>query len=251
MSEDLEQAGIDAVDRFINTWNSRDAEQWAASLHYPHVRPSPYGEIHIAPTLDDYVARVDYQATIDSGWDHSEWDYKHVIHVSPKRIHVAGQWSRYNVDNEVILTTPIVYVCTKIDGAWGIQSRFGADYVDEDTDTTEMMTRGLNLIQDFINHYSNGNNEACAELLNFPHFGIGNSELNVTESAGDFKTGDAKMTTQSLLALQTGRHSLNAALEVKLANGETRQAVVHVNDRDGHLGIQAWSLLNPNELAED
>ena len=32
---------LQALDRYLETWNSRDAERWATSLNFPHVRPGP------------------------------------------------------------------------------------------------------------------------------------------------------------------------------------------------------------------
>ena len=251
---DLEQVGLDAVDRFITTWNSRNPDDWAASLNYPHVRPSPIGPTRVAPDAADYAAHVDFNQVIQSGWDHSEWDYKHVLHTSPRKIHVAGQWSRYNAAGEVILTTPIVYVVTHADGQWGIQSRFGSDYVDEDTDTTEMQSRGLNLIQDFVNKQSLNDRDSCAELLNYPHFVIGVGELTQTQGPEDFALPDRIVRVESMMAVQTGRMSMNAAVELTTATASgTRhlQSVVHINNRDGHLGIQAWSMLDPDETVDD
>lgn len=246
----LEQAGMDATDKFITTWNSRDPASWAESLHFPHVRPSPTGPIRVAATKADYISAVDFQPVIESGWDHSEWDYRHVLHISPNRIHVVGQWSRYNSDGNVILTTPVIYVCTRIDGQWGIQSRFGADYVDEDTDTSGFLTRGMNLLHDFINNQNTGNQASAAELLNYPHFNIGVGELNVTEQASDFKLAGVPIKVESMMGLQTGLHSMNIGIElmVQTEEGEHQlQGVVHLNDRDNHLGIQAWSLLTPDQ----
>jgi hypothetical protein len=246
VTQHLEQIGLDTIDAFLNSWNSRNAEQWAHSLNYPHVRPSPFGPIKIAPTREDYIARVDYQKVIESGWDHSEWDYQHLLHLSPRKIHVAGQWSRYSVTGEAILSAPIVYVCTLVNDHWGVQSRFGADFVDENTDTTEMMSRGLGLIQDFVNNHKNRNQQVCAELLNYPHYSIGIGELDTTNSPAEFNLTDGTMKIDSLTAIQTGQHSLNASVDLQLSlNGETQmiQGIVHVNDRDGHLGIQAWSWL--------
>ncbi len=248
---DLETIGLEAVDKFITTWNSRDAAAWAGSLQFPHVRPSPFGPINVAETAEDYIAAVDYNKVIETGWDHSEWDYKHVLHMSPRKIHVAGQWTRYTASGESILSTPIVYVCTLIDGNWGIQSRFGSDYADEDIDTSGFATRGLNLVTDFINNYNLGNRDACAELLNYPHFTISPGELGRTDAASDFTVNaGASMRLESLLAVQTGQHSMNIALELGMPDGGVRQGVVNVTNRDGHLGIQAWSLLDPNEAGE-
>ena len=250
----LEQAGLEATDRFIATWNSRDPEAWSGSLHYPHVRPAPVGPIRVAETREDYIAAVNYQPVIDSGWDHSEWDYRHVLHTCPDRIHVAGQWSRYTRDGRVILTTPVMYICTLVDGNWGIQSRFGADYVDEDTDTSGFLTRGMNLIHDFINNQNNGNQAASAELLNYPHFNIGVGALTQTDQPEDFRLAGVPLKVESMLALHTGLHAMNIGIELLLegADGPRRlQGVVHLHDRDNHLGIQAWSLLDPDTPASE
>lgn len=251
MTEDLEKIGLAAVDHFISTWNSRDPEAWAGSLHFPHIRPSPFGPIEVAETAADYIARVDFQATIDSGWDHSEWDYKHVLQASAEKIHVAGQWSRYNAAGEIILTTPIVYVVTRVAGTWGIQSRFGADYAGDEADTTELMTRGLNLIQDYVNQHNAGSAAAAAEMLNYPHIAVDAGNLDITTSAADYQAGAYQLKLDSLQAVQTGLHSMNAAVDLQvLAGGETTamQGVINITNRDGHLGIQAWSLLNPEPI---
>ncbi len=251
--DDLEQIGIDAVDRFLETWNSRDPLNWAGSLNYPHVRPAPKGPINIAGTAEEYAAAFDYQPVIDSGWDHSEWDYKHVLHLSANRIHVAGQWSRYSAEGNVIATTPILYICTRVDGHWGIQSRFAVDYVDEDTDNTEMLSRGLALVQDYINQHNSGNRDACAELFNYPHLAIDVGNIHVTDSAEQFVSGAYIMTADSMIAVQTGRHAMNIAADLTVSeNGQSvpRQAIVNINDRDGHLGIQAWSIIDPTDVGD-
>ncbi len=44
---------------------------------------------------------------------------------------------------------------------------------------------------------------------------------------------------------------MNAAVDLQvLAGGETTalQGVINITNRDGHLGIQAWSLLNPEPI---
>lgn len=249
MSENLEQIGLDAVDKFIETWNSRDPERWAGSLNFPHIRPSPFGPINVAETSEEYISGVDFSRVVETGWDHSEWDYKHVIHVSAEKIHVAGQWSRYNQAGDVILTTPIVYIVTRVNGTWGIQSRFGSDYAG-DEDTTDMETRCIKLIEDFVVHFNNKNVKACAEMLNYPHYVVGVGKVDETASPESFTLPDGRISIDSLIALQTGNASMNAGLDITITGEEgkqTLQAVVNVTNRDDHLGIQAWSLLDPVE----
>jgi|TARA_B100002003_G_scaffold242864_1_gene266454 hypothetical protein len=249
MTQDLEQTGLDAVDRFIDTWNSRDPERWAASLNYPHVRPSPFGPILVAQDAIEYASRVDFDQVVATGWDHSEWDYRQVIHTSPEKIHVAGQWSRYDAEGEVIHTNPILYIVTRVDGSWGIQSRFGSDYADDDHDTSGLEGRTFSLIDDFTSHLNNNNVEACAELLNYPHYGIGIGQLQEYLGPAQFTGTEHKITVTSLQVLQAGKMSVNAGLDLVVRDDSSTnefQAVVNVTVRDDHLGIQAWSVLDPN-----
>lgn len=249
----LDEIGIAAVDKFIDTWNSRDAEAWAGSLNFPHVRPAPFGPIEVARDAEQYVSRVDFNRVIETGWDHSEWDYKHVLHVSPRKIHVVGQWSRYNANGEIILTNPVVYVVTNAGDGWGIQSRFSADHAGDD-DTSSMETRAFKLIETYVN-FSNARNEvACAELLNYPHFDVQVGTLSTTGSPDEFKLASGTVTIDALMALQTGHRSMNASMDITLSTSEgTRQlqSVLNLTERDEHLGIQAWSFLDPNEIEDD
>ena len=250
-AKDLETIGLDAVDQFITTFNSRDVSAWADTLHFPHVRPSPIGPINSIPNKEAYVAGFDFARIIETGWDHSEWDYKRFLHKSPRKLHVAGQWSRYTSEGEKILSTPITYIVTLIDGKWGIQSRFGSDFAGDD-DTSGFETRAFRLYETFINHYNNNNLEACAELLNYPNYRIEPGELNEILSPDQFQKGADHIQVDGMMAIQTGHKSMNMAVDLTLTqNGRatTRQGIINITERDGHLGIQAISLLDPNEEA--
>ncbi len=249
MTENLSEIGLNALDKFINTFNSRDVDRWADSLNFPHVRPSAFGPVVAAATKQDYVDQMNYDRILATGWDHSAWDYKQVLHTSPAKIHVAGQWSRYNADGDKILTIPVVYIVTNKDGHWAIQSRFGADYSSEEEDTSELEARAFNLIKSFAISQANGRTDACAELLNYPHFEIGVGKLTEHASAESYPPSAYRIDLNSMIALQTGKHSINVTLEISVtAEQVTRDlnAVLNITDRDDHLGIQVWSVLDPN-----
>ncbi len=249
MSQQLEETGLQAVDEFINTWNSRDPDRWAASLNYPHVRPSPFGDIVVSATAERYAAQVDFDKVVATGWDHSEWDYKRVLHTSPDKIHVAGQWSRYNAAGEIIHTNPVVYIVTRVEGHWGIQSRFGSDFAADDVDTSGLESRGFKLVKDFYLHLHNGKAEAAAELLNYPHFEIQVGHLDQHLSIADYRPGAASVEIESLLAVQTGSNSMNVAATLLMDSGEGAQRIesmLNLTIREHHLGIQAWSYLDPS-----
>ncbi len=224
---------------------------WADSLHFPHVRPAHAGQITVFESMQHYVEAFNFDRVIATGWDHSEWDYKHALHFSSKKVHVAGQWSRYTTTGEKLLSTPIVYIVTYQQGQWGIQSRFSSDYVSDDMDngiTTEMETRCFALIHDFINRANEGNHAACAELINYPHFAIGKDKLDCSKDGSELDLPSGHITVNSLYAIQTGMHSMNAALDINLNIGGThhqRHIVLNISKRNNHLGIQAWSALDP------
>src|SRR6476619_3900389 len=64
-----QQATI-ALDRYLETWNSRDGRIWATSLHFPHVRPGA-GPCKLTGNTDEYVAGIDCEQTDSTGWDHT------------------------------------------------------------------------------------------------------------------------------------------------------------------------------------
>lgn len=245
---DLKAIGLDTVDQFITTFNSRDVDAWADTLHFPHVRPSPFGPIRVLENKETYVSAFDYGRVLETGWDHSEWDYKQFLHQSPNKLHVAGQWSRYTADGQKILTTPIVYIVTHHEGRWGIQSRFGCDY-SEDDDVTGFETRVFRLYETFVAHYNNGNIEACAELLNYPHYRIEPGNVNELNQPSGFHKDAEHLQVDALMSVQTGQKSMNLGVELTIEQQgvrSRRQGIINVTDREGHLGIQAISLLDPD-----
>jgi len=58
-----------------------------------------------------------------SGWDHSVWDHRKVIHTGPAKVHLDVQFTRYRSDGSVIGVFPAVYVIVEQDGRWLIQCR--------------------------------------------------------------------------------------------------------------------------------
>ncbi len=248
---ELEQIGLDAVDRFIDTFNSRDVKLWAESLNFPHARPTPGFNTRIIPDAESYISAFDYQRIIDSGWDHSEWDYKQVLHVSDDKIHVAGQWSRYNSAGVKILTTPITYIVTCSDGKWGIQSRFACDYIPEDN-PAESERPAFKLIEAFVQGYNNGSLKSCATLLKYPHVEISAGNITLLEGPDDFTMqGSGHMQTDSIMAVQAGHNIVNLAIETTITNDagtdKRFQGIIQVSRTDDESGISAWSFINRND----
>ena len=83
-----------ALDRYLETWNSRDPRIWATSLQFPHVRPGA-GPFKLTHNADEYVAGIDFEQTASTGWDHTEWVSREVLQVGVDKVHAAATWQRY------------------------------------------------------------------------------------------------------------------------------------------------------------
>ena len=116
---------LQALDRYLETWNSRDAERWSTSLNFPHVRPGP-GPFELFKTPAQYVASVNFAATLATGWHHSEWTTRRVLQVGVDKVHVSGSWLRYKEDGSQMVGTSGTYIVTNQGGRWGVLSRFAA-----------------------------------------------------------------------------------------------------------------------------
>ena len=116
-----ETSAMEALDDFMAAFNARDVKTWRKTLNYPHLRISGNGSVTIANVPDEYAAGMDFERFAGStGWDHSGWDYRKIIHSTPGKVHLDVQFSRYNSENETISTYKAIYIVTNQDGRWGI-----------------------------------------------------------------------------------------------------------------------------------
>ena len=121
--ESVEREAMAALDAFMTAFNARDAEAWAETLHYPHVRVAG-GDVRVWETADEYAAYMDFDRFIQqTGWDHSEWGERVVVQSGKGKVHIAVQFSRYDKDGNKIATYDSLYVVTERDGHWGTQAR--------------------------------------------------------------------------------------------------------------------------------
>ena len=51
-----------------------------------------------------------------TGWTHSTWDHRRVIHVGPGKVHLDVQFTRHRGDGTVVGVYPAVYVIVEADG---------------------------------------------------------------------------------------------------------------------------------------
>ena len=64
-----------------------------------------------------------WQTMASSGWHHSKWDRRHIVHASADKIHVDTKFTRYRADGSIIGSYESLYILTKEGGRWGVKLR--------------------------------------------------------------------------------------------------------------------------------
>lgn len=80
--------------RFMEIWNTRDADTWASSLNYPHVRPSSNPRFDLFESAEVYAANTNFNETLATGWRYSRWHSREILQVGENKVHIAGRWIR-------------------------------------------------------------------------------------------------------------------------------------------------------------
>lgn len=180
---------LQALDRYLETWNSREPKRWAASLHYPHIRPGP-GAFELSQTPEQYAAGVNFNQTLATGWHHSEWTSRRVLQVGVDKVHVAGNWTRYAEDGRELTGSVITYIITNQGGRWGVLSRFaaGASGLDPAPAATNAgAARGA--VDAYFTAWNSHDPQALAAALHYPHVRLGDGAVEVWSSPAELLAG--------------------------------------------------------------
>jgi hypothetical protein len=118
----LETAAMKLLDEYMAAWNSKDVTAWERIFHFPHYRLAS-GKMTVLerPGQQD-EARL-WQTMAASGWHHSKWDRRRIVHASADKIHVDTKFTRYRADGSRIGSYESLYILTKEDGRWGVKLR--------------------------------------------------------------------------------------------------------------------------------
>src|ERR1700682_6129859 len=123
-SED--SAVLQALDDFINGWNSRDPARFADCVHFPPLILDD-GRFTEYPSREQFVAKG--KSLWDSApreWDHSEWVKRQIVQRIGDTVHVTGTWVRKDKAGKTIYTADVLYVVVKRDGRWRVFARSGS-----------------------------------------------------------------------------------------------------------------------------
>lgn len=178
-----------ALDRYLETWNSRDPAVWATSLHFPHVRPGP-GAFEMTRTPQEYAAGIDFEQTLKTGWHHSEWVSREVLQVSAEKVHAAGAWQRYTEDGRALAGSAITYIVTKREDRWGVQARFAAGVTGLDAPAAARnAATALDAVNTFMKAWNGHDPKALAGTLHYPHVRMGDGLVEIWKTADEFLAG--------------------------------------------------------------
>lgn len=112
-----------ALDDFMRTFNNRDMQTWAATLHYPHVRFAS-GTVTVWQNAEEFAQQSTFNNLAAIGWDHSHWLSREPVLVSSGKVHINTVFQRFDSNNEPIGTYESLYIVTRDEhGHWGTQAR--------------------------------------------------------------------------------------------------------------------------------
>ena len=251
-----------AVRRFIEAWNTRDPAAFAATLQYPHVRPTADFDGRVFADAAAYAATIDFDQVLATGWDRSRLDSATVVHAGEGQAHVAGGYTRLRADGSAIWSNQVLYVVTEKDGSIGIQARLAAGFDDLSEAAREATaSEGLAAVERYLAAFNARDEEAMTAALHFPHVRVGIGRATVWESAADYMEGfdfDAfaerrgwvRSEADSMAAVQVGARGVNVAVGITRygaggAKIHSFDTVYLVTEENGHWGIRAGAGIAP------
>ena len=275
-----------AVRRFIEAWNSRESAAFAATLQYPHVRPTADFAGRVFADAEAYAATVDFDQVLATGWDRTRLDSAEVVQAGEGQAHVAGRYTRLRADGSAIWSNQITYVVTEKDGSIGIQARLAAGLDDLSVADRDAAASGaIVAVERYLAAFNARDEAAMTDAMQFPHVRVGVGRATVWESAGEYRDGwhptarrralglrrwrraDAppgfdfdsfaerlgweRSEADSMEAIQVGARGVNVAVRItRYGAGDAKihsfDTIYLVTERDGRWGIRAGAGIAPS-----
>lgn len=250
------ESAEDAYWAFFERFTAKDREGWAGCMSYPHVRVAPPREGEAArtaarfyPTPADYAAAADWAPFEAAGWVRTEGVEPSRLHESDEMVHLLGGWTRFNAQDEPILTNRVTYILTKLDSGWGIQARFGIDSWSAAADTSAPEQAAIAVVQQAITAGAAGDFHTHSGLCHFPLTVVAPGQvirIPTREELIEFESsrvGESPAELESSLrAVQAGQTAVNVAIELR-SGGRVTKELVLVTLHDGRWGITGASAM--------
>ena len=120
----MNQTSIDAamkcLDDFMTAFNARDIDAWQKTFNFPSVRLAS----NTLTIIDEHYHRPEmFGRGALTGWDHSAWSRREVIHAGDDKVHIDTRFVRYRADGSELGAFDSIYVVTCEEGHWGVKAR--------------------------------------------------------------------------------------------------------------------------------
>ena len=122
VAEASRRAAVDAVEAYLDAINRRDAQAFAASLHYPHYRVTIGGRVQPSQEARQ-AATITFDRLASTGWVRTASHNVNPVQVSADGVNVALELLRYNAAGEQIARFDTLYFVTRQDGRWALKGR--------------------------------------------------------------------------------------------------------------------------------
>ena len=251
-----------AVHRFIEAWNIREPAAFAATLQYPHVRPTADFDGHVFADAAEYAATVDFDLVLATGWRRTRLDSATVVHAGESQAHVAGRYTRLREDGSAIWSNQITYVVTEKEGSIGIQARFVAGLDDlSEAEREANAAAAVAVINRYLEAFNARDEAAMVATFHFPHVRVGGGGVRVSMSGAEYmdafdfdafaeRLGWERSEWDTVEAIQVGPRGVNLAITgTRYGPGGTRihsfEGIYLITEKDGRWGIRAGSGMSP------
>ena len=116
------EAVLKSLDQYMDAFNAHDLPGWEATYHFPHYRLAS-GKMSVLdkPGLRD--SATVFGALHRSGWHHSKWEHRNIVHASQDKVHVDTQFARFDDKGDKIGIYESLYILTRENGHWGVKMR--------------------------------------------------------------------------------------------------------------------------------
>ena len=88
-------------------------------MSYPHTRVSARGSARYYQTPRDYAEGASWEAIEATGWVRTRGVEPVRLHESADKVHLAAGWTRYDAEDEPILSNRVTYILTRVEGILG------------------------------------------------------------------------------------------------------------------------------------
>ena len=110
------------LDAFMEAFNRIDVAAWERTFHFPHYRLAS-GDMSVLERPGQQDGTELRRRLEASGWHHSAWERREIVHLAADKAHVDTRFVRYRADGSVLAAFDSLYVLTREEGRWGVKLR--------------------------------------------------------------------------------------------------------------------------------